>query len=91
MKLRVRAMGTAMGLVTGLAMCIGTWWLLIWGSPGGVISSAHGFFYGYSYSWGGALIGLFWGFIWGFIGGALIAWFYNMFYKMFYKSEKTAE
>ena len=91
MKLRIRATGMAMGTLAGLAMCIGTWWLLMWGSPGGVISSAHGFFYGYSYTFIGGLIGLFWGFVWGFIGGVLIAWSYNMFSKIFYKSEKTAE
>ena len=91
MELRKRALGMAMGLLTGLAMMLGTWWLLMWGSEGGVISSAQGLFYGYTYSWGGALIGFFWGFVWGFIAGVLIAWFYDLFCKIFYKSKKTAE
>lgn len=91
MELRKRALGMAMGLLLGLAMMLGTWWLLIFGSPGGVISSASGFFLGYTYSWVGGLIGFLWGFVWGFIAGVLIAWFYDLFCKIFYKSEKTAE
>jgi len=66
MELRKRAMGIAIGLLMGLAMMLGTWWLLIFDSPGGVISSAQGFFIGYTYSWGGGIIGFFWGFVWGF-------------------------
>lgn len=33
MELRKRALGIALGLVWGLAIMLGTWWLLIWGSP----------------------------------------------------------
>ncbi len=91
MDLRKRALGMAMGLLLGLAMMLGTWWLLIFDSPGGVISSASGFFLGYTYSWVGGLIGFLWGFVWGFIAGVLIAWFYDLFCKIFYKSKKTAE
>ena len=91
MELRKRALGMAMGLLLGLAMMLGTWWLIIFDSPGAVISSAEGFFYGYTYSWGGGLIGFFWGFVWGFIGGVLIAWFYDLFCKLLYKSKVNTE
>ena len=84
MELRKRAFGLAMGIVFGLGMMLGTWWLLIWGSEGGIMSRANTLFIGYSYSWGGAIMG----FIWGFIAGVLIAWFYDVFYKMIYKTKQ---
>lgn len=91
MELRKRALGMAFGLVWGLAIMLGTWWLLIFGYKGEIISRLSQFYIGYSYSWGGAVIGLIWGFVDGFIAGVLIAWFYDLFCKIFYKSTKTAE
>jgi len=85
MEIRKRALGIATGLVFGLAMLLGTWWLLLWGSQGGIMSRATTLFIGYSYSWGGAIMGFVWGFIWGFIAGMLIAWFYDLFCKILYK------
>ena len=91
MELRKRAFGMALGLVWGLAIMLGTWWLLLWCAPGEIISKLASFDIGYSYSWGGAVIGLIWGFVNGFIVGVLIAWFYDLFCKVFYKAKKTAE
>ena len=91
MELRKRALGMALGLVWGLAIMFGTWWLLLWDAPGEIISKLGSFYIGYSYSWGGAIIGLIWGFVHGFIAGVLIAWLYDLFCKIFYKSKKTAE
>ncbi len=91
MELRKRAVGMALGLVWGLAIMFGTWWLLIGGYKGELISKLSQFFIGYSYSWGGAVIGFVWGFVDEFIAGVLIAWFYDLFCKIFYKSKKTAE
>jgi len=91
MELRKRALGMALGLVWGLAVMLGTWWLLIWGYEGEIMAKLSHFYIGYSYSWGGAVIGLIWGFVDGFIAGVLIAWIYDLFCKVFYKSEKTAE
>ena len=91
MELRKRALGMALGLVWGLAIMLGTWWLLIFGYKGELISKLSQFYIGYCYSWGGALIGFLWGFAWGFIAGVLIAWFYDLFCKIFYKSKKTVE
>jgi hypothetical protein len=87
MELRKRSFGLAVGLVCGLAMMLGTWFLLLRGQHGGVISSAAGLFYGYTYSFGGGIIGFIWGFIYGFIGGGLIAWFNDLFSKMIYKKK----
>lgn len=85
MELRVRAFGLAVGLIFGLIVLLGTWWLIILGGAGDIFSKISYFCFGYSFSWGGAVIGFIWIFVYGFIGGALLAWLYNMFYKMLYK------
>jgi hypothetical protein len=90
MELRKRALGLALGLVWGLAIMFGTWWLLLWDSPGDIVSKLSSFYIGYSYSWGGAIIGFIWGFVDGFIAGVLIAWFYGVFSKMIYKTKPSA-
>jgi len=89
MELRKRALGMALGLVWGLAIMFGTWWLLLWDSPGEIVSKLGSFYIGYSYSWGGAIIGFIWGFVDGFIAGVLIAWFYGVFSKMIYKTKPS--
>jgi hypothetical protein len=81
MELRKRAFGIAVGLVWGLSVMLGTWWLLIRCDPGEFVSKLSTFYLGYSYSWGGAVIGFLWGFVDGFIGGFLIAWIYNLVNK----------
>ena len=86
MELRKRALGIALGIVWGLATLLGTWCLLLWGSPGKIMSNLGVFYIGYTYSWGGAVIGLIWGFVYGFIAGVLIAWLYGIFSKMIYKT-----
>lgn len=91
MELRKRALGMALGIVWGVAMLLGTWGLLLWGSPGEQMLKLGNFYIGYSYSWGGAVIGMIWGFVYGFIAGVFIAWLYDLFCKIFYKSKKTAE
>lgn len=87
MEIRKRAFGMAVGLVWGLVVLLGTWWLLLWGAQGGVFSKISNFCLGYTFSWGGAIIGFLWSFVYGFIGGVLIAWFYEIFSKMLYKSK----
>jgi len=89
MELRKAALGIAGGLVWGLCILLVTWWLLIRGAPGEIVSKLSTFYLGYSYSWGGSIIGFLWGFIDGFIGGFLIAWIYNLVNNSIYKS-KTA-
>ena len=81
MELRKRALGLAFGLVWGLSILLGTWWLLLRGTPGEVISKLSSFYLGYSYSWGGAIIGFLWGFVDGFVCGFIVAWIYNLVNK----------
>ena len=38
MEIRKRALGIAIGLVWGLAMLLGTWWILIFGARGDIFS-----------------------------------------------------
>lgn len=90
MELRKRAFGLAIGLFWGLVILLGTWFLLLRGSPGEIFSKASSFYIGYSYSWGGAVIGFFYGFVTGFIAGVFIAWLYDVFCKMLYKSKPSA-
>lgn len=89
MELRKRALGMAIGLVWGMIMLFGTWFLLLRGSPGEIFSKASTFYIGYSYSWGGAVIGFIYGFVTGFLAGVFIAWLYNIFCKMLYKEKQS--
>ena len=89
MQLRKRAFGLALGLFWGLVLLLGTWFLLLRGSPGEVFSKASSFYIGYSYSFGGAIIGFLYGFVTGFIAGVVIAWFYEVFSKMLYKESPS--
>ena len=88
MELRKRNLGFALGLLWGLAVMLGTWWLLYWGTPGSTISLLGAFYFGYTFSFFGGIIGFIWGFIDGFIAGVLIAWFYNLGNKLF--KQKTS-
>ena len=88
MALRKRAFGLSFGLVWGLGIMLSTWWLLIQGSRGEILSKLDTIYLGYSYSWGGSFIGFIWGFVDGFIAGVLIAWFYDVFSKMIYKTQE---
>ena len=83
MELRKRNLGFALGMVWGLAVMLGTWWLIMAGQPGTTISKLSAFYFGYSFSFVGGIIGFIWGFIDGFITGVLIAWFYNLGNKLF--------
>jgi tetrahydromethanopterin S-methyltransferase subunit G len=89
MELRKRALGIAFGLVWGLAIMLGTWWLLIFGCKGELMSQISQFYIGYSFSWGGAVIGFLWGFVDGFVCGFLIAWIYNIVNKLLSKPKTT--
>jgi hypothetical protein len=81
MEIRKRALGVALGFVWGLAMLLGTWWILMIGAKGDIFSKASVFYLGYTLSWIGGVIGFIWGFVYGFISGFLIAWTYNIVNK----------
>ncbi len=89
MELRKRALGLSLGLVWGLAILLGTWWFIIFGIRGEMLSNLGNIYIGYSVSWGGSFIGFIWGFVDGFVAGVLIAWFYGIFSKMIYKNKTT--
>ena len=86
MKLRVRALGIAMGIVWGLTIFVATIWSSALGG-GKTLSVLSTYYFSYSVSFGGAILGLIWGFINGFIVGAVIAWLYNTLSKAIYKSD----
>jgi Na+/proline symporter len=81
MQLHKTALGLTFGIMWGLTVMVGTWWLLYMCSPGGTISKLGVFYYGYSYSFFGGIIGFVWGFIDGFICGFVFAWLYNLLSK----------
>lgn len=87
MEIRKRAFGMAVGLFWGLVILLGTWFLLLRGSPGEIFSKASSFYVGYSYTFGGAIIGFIYGVVTGFIAGVVIAWFYEKFCKILYKNK----
>jgi len=89
MKLRVRALGMAGGVVWGVCLLIATLWLL-WFGKGTEMSSLKNLYPGYDITYLGAIVGFIWGFVDGFVSGALIAWLYNKFHRIFYKTEATS-
>jgi len=89
MEIRKRAFGLAIGLFWGLVILLGTWFLLLRGSPGEIFSKASSFYIGYSYSFGGAIIGFVYGVVTGFIAGVFIAWLYEKFCNLLYKKKPS--
>ena len=87
MELRKRAFGIACGLVWGLIILFGTWYIYIAGVKGEMISKLSTFYKGYSTSIIGGIIGLIYGFVTAFIAGFVIAWIYNISIKLFSKSK----
>jgi hypothetical protein len=79
MKLNAKSLALTSGILWGLAVFLGTIWLLIIGSSGKTISLLSAFYFGYQFSIGGAFIGLVWGFVDGAIGGLIFAFVYNFF------------
>jgi len=79
MKLNVKALALASGLLWGGTVCVATLWLIALGHDGALIRQLDHFYLGYSFSVVGAFVGLAYGFVDGAIGGALLAWLYNKF------------
>jgi hypothetical protein len=85
MEIKKAAFGLAVGVFWGLAILLGTWFLLLRGAPGEMFSKVSTFYVGYSYSWGGAIIGFIYGVMTGFCAGVFIAWLYDRFCKLLYR------
>lgn len=78
-RLKVSALGLAVGVVWGLATLLMGLLATYAGIGESFVTAMGELYYGYSVGLGGSLVGALWGLVDGFIGGALIAWFYNLF------------
>jgi hypothetical protein len=76
--LHKRAMGVAVGTVTGLLVLLATLVMMLQGGTGYPLSLLGEYFFGYTVSPVGALVGLFWGFIAGFVFGWFFAFCRNL-------------
>ncbi len=77
MKLNVKALALAGGLVWGLGLFFLTWWVIMLDGATGEATLIGRLYRGYSISPAGSVIGLAWGLADGAIGGAIFAWLYN--------------
>ncbi len=77
MKLNIKALALACGIIWGLSLLVIAWWLMLLGQTGDGSSLLERVYVGYEFSLVGSFIGLVWGFVDGLIGGAIFAWIYN--------------
>jgi hypothetical protein len=90
MKVRVRALALAMGIVWGLGIFGVTLWAIA-AQRGLTLSHLGGYYIGYTVTFGGAFLGLIWGFANGCVVGALLAWAYNGLQGALYRSEAVSK
>lgn len=79
MKLNIKAMAIASGLLWGIGLFVMTWWLIAFEGASDDPTWIGKFYRGYTISPMGSMIGLLWSIPDAFIGGAVFAWMYNMF------------
>jgi len=77
MRLDVRAFALACGILWGLAVFLGTWWIIALEGASGDPMLLGRIYVGYRITPLGSIIGLVWGVVDGLIGGALFALLYN--------------
>lgn len=77
MKLDIKAFGLAFGILWGLAMFIGTWWIIMSSGVQEGVPLMGKFYLGYRITPLGSVVGLIWGFFDGLISGVIFAWLYN--------------
>lgn len=77
MKLNVKALALASGLIWGFGLFILTWWVIMFDGVTGEVTLIGRLYRGYSISPAGSVIGLGWGLADGAIGGAIFGWLYN--------------
>ena len=77
MKLNVKALALACGLIWGLGLFGLTWWIIAWDGASEDVNFLSKAYRGYSITPVGSLIGLAWAFGDGLIGGAVFALLYN--------------
>ena len=76
MKLNVKALGLASGIIWGAGIFFMTWWLILLDPDSGA-GLLERVYRGYDISPLGSVIGLVWGFFDALIGGLIFAWLYN--------------
>lgn len=77
MKLNVKALALAAGLVWRLGLFLLTWWVIMLDGATGEATLIGKLYRGYSISPAGSAIGLAWGLADGAVGSAIFGWVYN--------------
>jgi len=78
MRLDVKAFALACGLVWGIGLFLGTWWIIALDGATGQVPFIGQIYRGYNISPVGSIVGLAWALIDGIIGGAIFAFLYNI-------------
>jgi hypothetical protein len=81
MKLSVKGLALASGILWGLSLFIVTWWIILLDGSSMEPTFIGMIYRGYSITPLGSVFGLIWAFFDGLIGGAIFAWLYNLFAK----------
>ena len=81
MKLNVKAVALAAGLIWGFGLFVITWWIIFFEGASGQTNILTQAYRGYSITPMGSVIGLIWGLLDGMLGGAFFAWLYNLIAK----------
>lgn len=79
MKLNLKAVALASGIIWGMGLFVLTWWIIVFEGQTGEQTFIGIVYRGYNISAMGSVIGLIWGFVDGLIGGFIFAWLYNRF------------
>ena len=78
MKLSVKGLALAAGIIWGLGLFFITWWIILFDGSSTKETFIGMIYRGYNITPLGSLIGLIWAFPDGLIGGAIFAWIYNL-------------
>ncbi len=78
MRLNVKALALASGLLWGIGLFFLTWWIIAFEGASGEPTFIGRLYRGYTISPVGSVIGFLWAFVDGLIGGAIFAWLYNV-------------
>jgi len=81
MKLNVRALALTSGILWGLGLFVGTWWIILIDGSTNTPTFLSMLYRGYSITPLGSVFGLIWAFFDGLICGAIFAWLYNLLAK----------
>ena len=78
MRFNVKSFALTCGIVWGLGLFAGTWWIIVFDGVTEEITFLGRFYRGYNISPLGSIVGLVWAFLDGLISGAIFAWLYNL-------------